>query len=181
MSETKTDKIEREYVIPLREKCRTVQRYRKSEKAVKVIKEFLAQHMKVRDRDLNKIRLDKYVNEYIWANGIKNPPHKVKVKAIKEGDIVRVELAEMSDHFKFKKQKEEKMHLRGAVKKTTKKAEEKPAEEKKEENEKKTAVVEAGEKESKEEHLKEKHTTETKPKRSQKAEEKGYDKQSRGK
>ena len=50
--------LEREYVIPLREKCRSVPRYKKTNKAVKTIKEFLVRHMKNRERDLRKNRLD---------------------------------------------------------------------------------------------------------------------------
>ncbi len=106
--EPKTNKIEREYTIPLREKVRVVPRYKKTNKAVKTVKEFLARHMKVYDRDLDKIKLDKYLNEALWTRGIRKPPHKIKVKAIKEGDIVRVELVEFSDKLKFKKAREEK-------------------------------------------------------------------------
>ncbi len=106
---TKTGKIEREYVIPLREKCRVVPRYKKTNKAIKTIKEFLAKHMKVEDRDLKKVRIDRYLNEAVWERGIKKPLHKVKVKAIKEDGIVRVELLEMPAHLKFKKAREEKL------------------------------------------------------------------------
>jgi len=108
MAEAKQEKIEREYVIPLREQTRKVPRYKKTNKAVKTIKEFLARHMKVRDRDLDKIKLDKYLNEAMWHRGIRNPPHKIKVKAVKEGDIVHAELAEMPVSLKFKKMREEK-------------------------------------------------------------------------
>lgn len=105
---TKTNKIEREYVIPLREKVRVVPRYKKTNKAVKTVKEFLVKHMRIYDRDLKKIKIDRFLNEYLWFRGIRSPPHKVKVKAIKEGDIVKVELAEMPDKLKFKKAREEK-------------------------------------------------------------------------
>ena len=88
--EDKKPVLEREYVIPLREKCRVVPRYRKTEKAIKTVKEFLAKHMKVYDRDLNKIKLDKYVNEFLWARGIRNPPHKIKVKATRDKDASRL-------------------------------------------------------------------------------------------
>ncbi len=101
--ETKVEKIEREYVIPLREKCRPVPRYKKTPKAIKTIKEFLVRHMKIRNGDLKKIKLDMQLNEYIWGRGIKRPMHKVKVKAIKEGDEVRVELFDVPDKLKFKK------------------------------------------------------------------------------
>ena len=169
------EKIEREYIIPLREKCRVVPRYKKVNKAIKTIKEFLARHMKVRDRDLRKIKLDKYLNEMIWLRGIKKPPIKVKVKATKEGDIVKAELIDFPDNLKFKKLREEKKEKEGEEiskrKKTETKAEEKTkvektGEEKKEDKEKKTeekekkaSVVEAGAKLEKAEAKKTKHST----------------------
>ncbi len=176
-TEIKIDKLEREYTIPLREKCRSVPRYKKTNKAIRTVKEFLVRHMKIRDRDLNKIKLDKYLNEVIWSRGIRHPPAKIKVIAIKESeDIVRVTLAEMPDKIKFKKEKEEKREIKAtAVKKA------KPVERKtdiqesedgaktplgvpqntelrgKEEKEKKSAVVEAGAMMEKAEAKKSKH------------------------
>lgn len=154
MAETKTDKIEREYIINIRRKVNIAPIYKRAPKAIRSVKEFLARHMKVRDRDLNKIRLDRYLNEYLWARGIRNPQTKIKVKAVKEGDIVRAELAELPNALKFKKLREEKREQKGAEiakkKKEDKKTEEAQpnaaeAEEKKEEEkEKKSAVVEAG-------------------------------------
>ena len=127
------EKIEREYIIPLREKLRVVPRYRKTEKAIKTIKEFIARHMKVIDRDLKKVKLDTYLNEMLWMRGIKNPPHKVKVRAIKEGDIVRVEAVELPKNIKYKKLREEKV-VSKAKEVVEKKKKEKEAEEKKEES-----------------------------------------------
>ena len=66
----KEEQIEREYIIPLREKCRPVPRYKKTPKAIKSVKEFIAKHMKVRDRDLSKVKIDKYLNEALWHRGI---------------------------------------------------------------------------------------------------------------
>jgi large subunit ribosomal protein L31e len=103
MAEAKSHKLEREYVIPLRMKWKRVPRYKKTNRAVKAIKEFLVQHMKIRDRDLDKIKVDKFLNEFMWSRGIRNPPAKIKVKAIKEGDEVRVELFELPQDLKFKK------------------------------------------------------------------------------
>src|SRR3989344_2820451 len=97
--------IEREYIVPLRAAWSKTPRYKRANKAVKTIKEFLARHMKVYDRDLNKIKIDRYLNDFIWSRGIKNPPSKVKVKVFKENGIVRVELADMSSHLSFKKNK----------------------------------------------------------------------------
>ena len=108
-TETKTEKVEREYVIPLRYKGRAVPRYKKTPKAIKTIKEFLARHMKIKDRDLGKIKLDKYLNEQMWIRGIKRPPAKIKVKAVKENDVVRVELIDYSTKLKFKKLREERI------------------------------------------------------------------------
>ena len=43
------------------------------------------------------------MNEFVWFRGIRRPPAKVKVKAIKEGDKVRVEFFELTKDLKFKK------------------------------------------------------------------------------
>ncbi len=51
--ETKIEKIEREYIIPLRIKWKKVPRYKRANKAIKAIKEFLVRHMKIRNKDLN--------------------------------------------------------------------------------------------------------------------------------
>jgi len=102
------EKLEREYVIPLRNKWKRVPRYKRANKAIKAIKEFLAKHMKIRDRDLKKIKIDTYLNEEIWFRGIKKPPARIKIKAVKEGDIVKAELYEFSEKLKFKKAREDK-------------------------------------------------------------------------
>ena len=100
---------ERIYVIPLRRKFQHVARYKKTPKAVKTIKEFLVKHMKIYDRDLNKIKLDNYLNEALWRRGIKRPPHKIRVKATKDvNGIVNVELVDFSNKLKFKKARVER-------------------------------------------------------------------------
>lgn len=117
----KSEELEREYIIPLRSKFKHVARYKKTPKAVKEVKKYLARHMKIYNRDLDKIRLSKFVNEFIWARGIKNPPHKIKVKAIKQGDIVKVELVDMPDKLKFKQIREEKIETDAKAKIESKK------------------------------------------------------------
>lgn len=151
-AETKTNKIEREYVIPLRERGRAVPRYKKTPKAIKTIKEFLVRHMKIQDRDLSKIKIDKYLNEQMWARGIKRPPHKIKVKAVMKGDIVNVELVDFPDRLKFKKEREEKRKKAAeeAGKKKVAKAEaEKPVEKTEEEKAEEKEKVKAGAESSK--------------------------------
>lgn len=158
--EPKVEKLEREYMIPLRERGRVVPRYKKTPKAIKTIKEFLVRHMKIRDRDLNKIKIDGYLNEAVWFRGIKNPPHKIKVRAIKEGDIVKVELSEMPEKLKFKKAKIERIEAKAkeivekkkSMMEKAKEVMQKPKEEKQteeekqEEKEKAKAGAEASEK-----------------------------------
>ncbi len=191
-TEVTSEKIEREYVIPLRRRWRIVPRYQRTNKAVKTVKEFLARHMKIRDRDLNKIKIDKYLNEILWQKGIKNPPSKIKIKAIKEGDIVRVEAVEIPEKIKFKKLRKEKVEssAKEIVKKKKteeKKEEEKPEEEKKieeekreEEKEKKESVIEAGKEMAKAKAKESKHAMKVKSAKQEKNQQVGYNKSSRG-
>jgi len=175
-TKTPTEKLEREYIIPLRTGWAKVPRYKRANKAIKSIKEFLVRHMKIRDRDLDKIKIDQYLNEEVWFRGIKKPPVKIKVKAIKTGDKVLVELVDYSDKAKFKKLREEKIEkqakeivekkkktlekMKEASQKAKEKKEAETTEEKKtEEKEKKASVVEAGKKIQKEAAKKVKHET----------------------
>lgn len=187
-----TEKIEREYIIPLRHRWKIVPRYQRTNKAVKAVKEFLVRHMKIRDRDLDKIKVDKYLNETLWHRGIKNPPAKIKVLAIKEGDIVRVKAVDMPENIKFKKLREEKVETQ-AKKIAQKKKEEKKTEEaetpkveaeteKKEEKEKenKASVTEVGKEIEKEAAKKEKHTTKVKSPKQEKNQRTGYNQSGRG-
>src|SRR3989344_152355 len=108
MAEKTSTSFEREYIIPLSEKFRKVPRYKRANKAIRTIKEFLVRHMKIRSRELKNIKVDKFLNEVIWARGIKNPPFKIKVKALKEGEIVHVYPTEMPEKLRYKKLREEK-------------------------------------------------------------------------
>jgi len=166
--------LEREYVIPLRKEWLKVPEYKRANKAVKALKEFLVRHMKIYDRDLNKIKIDITLNNEIRFRGMRNPPAKIKIKAKKyNNDIVRVELAEVPQVVRYRLERESR--VKEVVKKAReekkkegieekveegKKAEEKEekAEEKAEEKkEKKDAVIEAGLKVAKEEHKHMKH------------------------
>lgn len=191
-TENKTEKLEREYIIPLRHRWSIVPRYKRANKAVKAIKEFLVRHMKIRDRDLKKIRISKYLNEVVWFRGIKNPPSKIKVKAIKEGDIVRAEAVEMPERIKFKKIREEKIEQTAKEiakkKKEEKKVEEEKVEEvkkeevedKKEIEENKASTIEVGKEMEKAAAKMEKHTTKVKTPKQEKNQRVGYNQSSRG-
>lgn len=161
-SKPETKKEGKEFIIPLRRKFRKTVSYNRAPKAIKVIKEFLVRHMKVYDRDLRKIKLDKYLNEFVWNRGIKNPPAKIKVKAFIDGDFIRVELVELTEKLKFKKgklEKREKSTAPAPKKEELAEVTEKTEEEKAEEKEKKAAVVEAGQKMEKFAEKQAKHQT----------------------
>ena len=53
--------------------------YRKTKRALKAIKEFLIRHMKAEE-----VKIGKYLNLELWKHGRKNPPPRIKVKAIKD-------------------------------------------------------------------------------------------------
>lgn len=153
--EEKKAEIERIYVVPLRRGFLKVPRHKRSKKAIKTLKEFLAKHMKVEDRDVNKVKLDMYLNNEVWFRGIKKPLHKIKVKVKKVDGIVYAELAEMPEVVRFKKQKDEKKKTKVDKKKLDKVVTQEAAEEKKkdaredkadatEAKEKEKATVEAG-------------------------------------
>jgi len=175
----KEDKVvlEREYIVPLRRKFLRTPKYKRVPKAVKALKQFIVRHMKIYDKDFNKIKIDKFLNEELWFRGIRKPLGKVKVKARKfESGIVKVELVELPSALKFKKEKEEKVGKEIEKKREEKKVEEKKEEvkedeqllekvgkteikeeEKKEEVEKEKATMEAGLKEAKEKAKEMKH------------------------
>lgn len=70
--------LERKYIIPLRKQFSKVQKYKRGYKAIKSVREFLMQHMKVDD-----VRIGKELNQEILKHGHENPPSKVEVRAIK--------------------------------------------------------------------------------------------------
>lgn len=162
MAETKI--IEREYVIPLRRFWVNVPHYNRTSKAIKAIKSFVAKHMKVADRDVDKVKLDVYLNNELWFRGRTNPPSKVKVKVRKEGDLVHVTFFDTPKQVTFlqakharRHQKSEKKAPAPAVKETP--VEQKTEEQKVEEKEKEKAVAEQGIKEAEKVAKAQKHVT----------------------
>lgn len=71
--------IERVLNVPLRKKYSKTQAYRRAKKAVLILRAFVEKNMKSKD-----VVIDTSVNEALWSNGIKNPPSKIKVKAVKD-------------------------------------------------------------------------------------------------
>ena len=123
--------LERVYNVPLRKEFQKVARWRRTEKAVTALRQFISKHMKSDD-----VSIGKYVNKHLWKNGIKNPPHHVKVNASKDDKgKVSVELAELSARDKRDLESEKKVDKK---KDDKKKEEVKKAEEAKKKEEKKT-------------------------------------------
>jgi large subunit ribosomal protein L31e len=107
------EKTERIYVVPLRRAYNYV-RKKRARKAVKLLRAFLARHMKT---DLDNVFLSEAVNSLLWKRSISTPPRKVKVRAIKEGEKVTAYLMSETPGAKAEEKK---------VKKPAEKKEEKP-------------------------------------------------------
>ncbi|MAG38379.1 hypothetical protein CMI45_03270 [Candidatus Pacearchaeota archaeon] len=167
--EAPKEKNERTYIIPLKKAYLKGRRYDRTRLAIREIRRFLVKHMKIRDRDLSKIKLDPYFNNEIWKRGKFSPPTKVKVKVIKTGDTVSVNFVDLPDSIKFAKAKNEKRHKAPEEKKAPEapveeKPEEKTEEEKKEEKEKQASVADAAEKQAEKTAKAEKHAIQPKSK-----------------
>ena len=142
--EEKTEVVlERVYNVPLRKEWLKAPKYKRSKKAVNALKQFISKHMKS-----DNVKIGKHANLHIWKHGIKNPPHHVKVKAVKDNKgLVNVELegVKLKDKVpkvlakarakwekKEKKKKEEEAKKPKEEKQVDKKEEEKKAIEKEE-------------------------------------------------
>jgi len=77
------------YIIPLRDVQHTP-RWERGKRAMKAVRDFLAQHMKSEE-----IKLDQSINEAVWKRGSHKPPSRIRVRAMKfEDGQVQAELAE---------------------------------------------------------------------------------------
>ena len=74
--------------IPLRN-VKGISRRRRANYAVKLVRNFIARHMKVSE---DNVWIDNRVNEEIWKRGIEKPPSKITVKAIKFEEEETVEV-----------------------------------------------------------------------------------------
>lgn len=157
---------EREYIIPLRSSWMKAANYKRTRKGVMAIKEFIAKHMRVADRDLNKVKLDVYLNNEMWSKGSRSPPSKIKVLAKRDGEFVRVELVDVPEKVRFHKIRQEKRHKASEkkVSKVEEKKETKTEEEVKDEKEKEKSVALLREKQAGMDAKAQKHTIQTESK-----------------
>ena len=94
--------LERTYVIPMRKNFIRRAKYKRAKRAVNIVREFLEKHMKSSD-----VKLGNMINRELWKRGIKNPPGKIKVVAIK--DDKGSEKAELFGHKYIENKKIEKV------------------------------------------------------------------------
>jgi len=142
--------LERVYNVPLRKEFQKVASWRRTEKAVTALRKFISKHMKSKD-----VFIGKYVNQLLWKHGIKNPPHHIKINALKdEKGKVSVELVEISAKAKRELEKEKGLKTKKEIKEAKKKEEDKKAEDQKKKEDKTMEKVE-GVKKEKEEKAKE--------------------------
>jgi large subunit ribosomal protein L31e len=81
--------VEEKYLtLNLRKLLVKKQNWRRSESAIFILKRLLKRHLKT-----DKIKISTALNNLIWKRGIKNPKTKIKVKAVKEGEEYKVDLA----------------------------------------------------------------------------------------
>jgi large subunit ribosomal protein L31e len=64
--------------------------YKRTNRVIGILREFVKRHMKTDD-----IKIDQYLNRYLWQRGKRNPPRKIRVRMTKdETDTVVVSLYE---------------------------------------------------------------------------------------
>ena len=80
---------EKIFVIPLG-KVKRAPHYKRARRASKMVREYLVRHMKSEE-----IRIDPKINEKLFERGVKKPPSKIRVKAVKDEDgLVNASLVE---------------------------------------------------------------------------------------
>lgn len=70
------------YTIPLRI-VKSVPRWRRTNRAMSEVRIYLSKHMKTPTED---VKIDKSLNEALWARGDEKPPQKIRVRAVKFED-----------------------------------------------------------------------------------------------
>jgi len=80
--------MERTYTVPLRSGWLKAPKYRRAKKAINTLREFLVRHMKSED-----VRILPDLNRAVWTNGIKRPPPRIKITAVKDDKgVVKAQL-----------------------------------------------------------------------------------------
>ena len=105
-AEVKLAANEKVFNIPLKEAHKKSERKR-TRYAVTIVRNFLKKSMKAEE-----VKLGRRLNEKIWERSMKHPPRNVRVKAVKDGNVVKAELFGY-DYQEFKaKEKIEKQGMK---------------------------------------------------------------------
>jgi len=110
--------LERAYNVPLRREYLKAPNWKRTPKAVRALKQFISKHMKSED-----VRIGIYANQLLWKDGIKKPPHHIKVNAVKDDKgVVKVELVDLPGKAKREMAKLEKLDKKAEAKEKEEKA-----------------------------------------------------------
>ncbi|MBM3228844.1 hypothetical protein FJZ26_00270 [Candidatus Parvarchaeota archaeon] len=107
------DKLERIYTVNL-SKAYSHIRTRRARYAMDLLENFVARHMKAEASD---VRISNQLNGLVWSHGMEKPPRKIKIRAVKEGLVVKAGLVEEKPQglqFKVVKKSEKKAAAQGA-------------------------------------------------------------------
>ena len=100
---------ERVFNVSLRKEVEKVPGYKRSSKAIKALRAYVAKHMKC-----DNVRIGKHLNLKMWSCGKKNPPLKISIKCVKEEiekkdkkkvEIVKAEIVGAPEEKKVEKKK----------------------------------------------------------------------------
>merc|ERR1711937_657726 len=73
--------VTRDYTVVLHKRVQGVQFKKKAPKAVKQIRKFATENMQTKD-----VRLDVKLNQFIWSQGIRNVPKRVRLRLRRKKD-----------------------------------------------------------------------------------------------
>lgn len=68
----------RDYTINLHKRCHKIQFKKKAPRAVSEIRQFAQKNMLTED-----VRVDTEVNQYVWHQGIRNIPRRIRVRLVR--------------------------------------------------------------------------------------------------
>jgi len=112
-------KLERIYTIPLGEAYEAV-RNKRVPKAVKILRTFIARHMKADDE---RILLSQALNEFLWQRSIQKPPRRIKLRLVKDAGTIKAYLPEEKPEEPKKEEKKGEGKEKTEAKKEEKKTE----------------------------------------------------------
>ncbi len=107
--------MEKVFTIPLRKDFLKAPKWKRTNRAVRTVRDYLKRHMKTEE-----VRLNAELNETLWERGGKNPPSKIKVHATLEGgmawaNIVGSDIVVPKKEEKKKKEKEKEEEIEGGA------------------------------------------------------------------